>query len=60
MITIVERLLLAGGVVLFGILVYRLGGEAVVTSLHVVGWGIVPIVLQEILALSANPERIDG
>lgn len=54
MITIIERLLLAGGVVLFGILVYRLGGEAVLTNLHVVGWGIVPIVLQEILALSAN------
>lgn len=54
MIALVERLLLAGGVVLFGILVYRLGAEAVLANLAVVGWGIVPIVLQEILALSAN------
>ncbi|MGH7332568.1 MAG: lysylphosphatidylglycerol synthase domain-containing protein [Candidatus Rokuibacteriota bacterium] len=54
MIALVERVLLVGGVVLFGILVYRLGAEAVLANLGVVGWGIVPIVFQEILALSAN------
>jgi len=54
MIRLVERFLLAGGVALFVVLVYRLGGEAVLANLDVVGWGIVLIVLQEILALLAN------
>ena len=50
----IERLLLAGGVVLFCVLLYRLGGQAVLANLQIVGWGIVLIVLQDLLAVSAN------
>jgi uncharacterized membrane protein YbhN (UPF0104 family) len=54
MIRLIERLLLASGVVLFVVLVHRLGGEAVLANLDLVGWGIVLIVLQEIFAFLAN------
>lgn len=50
----VERLLLIAGVGLFVFLLYDLGTRAVLTNLSVVGWGLVPIVLQEILAFLAN------
>ncbi len=51
---IVEHFLLVGGGVLFAYLLYDLGASAVFVNLQVVGWGIVPIVLQEILAFLAN------
>lgn len=47
-------LLLGGGLVLFASLLYDLGAAAVLASLRLVGIGIVPIVLQEILAYTAN------
>jgi uncharacterized membrane protein YbhN (UPF0104 family) len=50
----IERALLAGGIVLFCVLLYRLGGKDVLTSLRIVGWGILLIVLQDILAVAAN------
>ena len=53
-VRILERLLLLGGLGLFAYLLYDLGAASVLTNLRVVGWGIVPIVLQEILAFIAN------
>lgn len=53
-VRMLERLLLIGGLALFAYLLYDLGAATVLTSLRVVGWGIVPIVLQEILAFIAN------
>lgn len=52
--TFVERLLLAGGVVLFCVLLYRLGGWDVLANVQLVGWGLALIVLQDILAVAAN------
>lgn len=49
-----ERLLLIGGFFLFASLLYRLGPGTVLTNAHAVGWGIVLIFLQEILAYTAN------
>ncbi|MBI3770835.1 MAG: flippase-like domain-containing protein [Deltaproteobacteria bacterium] len=51
---IVERVLLAAGLVLLAGLVRRLGGAALVANLRLVGWGIALIVGQEILAVLAN------
>ena len=53
-VRMLERLLLIGGLGLFAYLLYDLGAASVLTNLRVVGWGIVPIVLQEILAFLAN------
>ncbi len=53
-VRMLERLLLIGGLALFAYLLYDLGAAAVLENLRVVGWGIVPIVLQEILAFIAN------
>jgi uncharacterized membrane protein YbhN (UPF0104 family) len=49
-----ERLLLVGGLALFAYLLYDLGAATVLANLRVVGWGIVPIVLQQIFAFVAN------
>lgn len=49
-----ERLLLIGGVGLCAFLIYELGADTLLANLRLVGWGIVPIVLQEILAYTAN------
>lgn len=51
---LVERALLAGGVGLFAFLLYQLGASTVLFNLRLVAWGIVPIVLQEVGALTAN------
>lgn len=51
---VLERLLLVGGLALFAYLIYDLGAASVLGNLGVVGWGIVPIVLQEILPIIAN------
>ena len=49
-----ERALLVGGVALLGVLVYEVGLRAVLDDLRLVGWGIVPIVLQELIAYAFN------
>ena len=44
----------AAGLLLLGGLVHRLGGATLVANLRLVGWGIILIVGQEILAIVAN------
>jgi putative membrane protein len=51
---IAERVFLISGVILFVFLLHELGVRTVVMNLRLVGWGIAPIVLQEILAYMAN------
>lgn len=51
---IAERVLLVGGLVLLAWLIHKLGATAVLANLRLVGWGIVLIVTQEILAYTAN------
>ena len=51
---IAERIFLVGGLALFVFLVGDLGPSTVLKNLRLVGWGIAPIILQEILAYSAN------
>lgn len=53
-VRIAERVLLVGGVVLLIFLVRRLGAATVADNVRLVGWGIVPIILQEIGAHLAN------
>jgi putative membrane protein len=53
-VRLVEWGLLIGGVVLFVFLVRRLGATTVLDNLVLVGLGIIPIVLQETLAYTAN------
>ncbi|MBI2159372.1 MAG: flippase-like domain-containing protein [Candidatus Rokubacteria bacterium] len=53
-VRVLERVLLIGGLALFAYLLYDLGAATVLANLRVVGWGIVPIMLQEILAFLAN------
>jgi putative membrane protein len=53
-IALVERLLLVAGVVLFVVLLYRLGAGAVWSNLRLIGWGFVLIIGQEILAMLFN------
>ncbi len=51
---IIEGAFLVGGFVLWGFLMHALGAATVIGNLRLVGWGIAPIVLQEILAHLAN------
>lgn len=51
---IAEGVFLVGGLVLWGSLLHALGAATVLANLRLVGWGIAPIVLQEILAHLAN------
>ncbi len=51
---IAERLFLLAGLALLVFLFRELGAATVIKNLRLVGWGIAPIVLQEILAYSAN------
>lgn len=51
---ITERLFLIGGLVLLVFLVRELGASAVLANLRLVGWGIIPIVLQESVSYVAN------
>ncbi|HVQ75743.1 MAG TPA: hypothetical protein VMT79_09420, partial [Candidatus Binatia bacterium] len=53
-VRVLERVLLIGGLALFAYLLYDLGAATVLANLRVVGWGVVPMVLQEILAFLAN------
>lgn len=50
----IERLLLAAGIGLFVFLVYQLGAASVLANLRLVGWGILLIIAQESLAITAN------
>jgi putative membrane protein len=49
-----ERAFLIGGLVLLGFLIRELGASSVLANLRLVGWGIVPIILQEAAAYLAN------
>jgi uncharacterized protein (TIRG00374 family) len=51
---ITERLLIAAGLILFGVLVAQLGIGNVLANLQMVGWGIALIIAAEILAFAAN------
>jgi uncharacterized membrane protein YbhN (UPF0104 family) len=51
---LIERLFLVGGVILFILLVRRVGAETVLEDLLLIGWGFVLIIGQEILAYVAN------
>ena len=53
-VRVVERVLFVGGLVLLAVLVYELGPSTVLANLRLVGWGFVPIVLQECMACLAN------
>jgi len=49
-----DRILLVGGVLLFGFLLVELGVREVWANLTLVGWGVALIIAQEILAYGAN------
>ncbi len=51
---VTERLVLAAGLLLFGVLVARLGIDRVIANLQMVGWGIALIIAAEMLAFAAN------
>jgi glycosyltransferase 2 family protein len=53
-LSIAERVCLIGGFMLLVMLWRELGMTTIVANLRLVGWGIVPIVLQECLAYLAN------
>lgn len=50
----VERLLLAAGTILFFVLLYRIGVHKVWNNLWLMGWGFVPVVGQEMVAIAMN------
>ena len=51
---VLEGVLLTAGLVLFGLLLYDFGVATVFANMRLVGWGIVALVLQELLAYTAN------
>ena len=51
---IVEWVFLFGGLVLLGFLIAELGAATVVANLQLVGWGMLPIILQELVSYFAN------
>jgi putative membrane protein len=51
---ITERIFLVGGLVLLAFLVRELGASTVLANLRLVGWGMVPIILQEGVSYLAN------
>jgi uncharacterized membrane protein YbhN (UPF0104 family) len=53
-LSVAERVLLVGGLVLLVWLVRELGADQVLANLRLVGWGIVLIIGQELLAYGAN------
>jgi putative membrane protein len=50
----IEWTLLAAGGVLFVVLLYQLGLRQLAENLALIGWGFVPIIGQEIIAITAN------
>jgi len=53
-VRVLEGVLLAAGLVLFGFLLYDFGPANVLANMRLVGWGIVVLVLQELLGYTAN------
>jgi putative membrane protein len=51
---ITERVFLIGGLVLLVFLIRELGASTVLANLRLVGWGIIPIILQESVSYLAN------
>jgi uncharacterized membrane protein YbhN (UPF0104 family) len=51
---VLEGILLIAGLILFGCLLYDFGIAAILANMRLVGWGIIAIVLQELLAYTAN------
>ena len=51
---ITERVFLVAGLVLLAFLIREIGAAAVLANLRLVGWGIVPIILQECVSYTAN------
>jgi glycosyltransferase 2 family protein len=51
---VVERIVLASGIILFFFLLARLGVDNVLANIRAVGWGILVIIVVEILAFLAN------
>ena len=49
-----ERVFLISGIILLVVLFRELGVQTVLGNLHLVGWGIAPIIMQELLAHIAN------
>jgi hypothetical protein len=49
-----EGLLLIAGLILFGLLLYNFGVATVLANVRLVGWGMIVLVLQEILIYTAN------
>jgi len=53
-VRVAEWAFLCGGLVLLAFLIRELGAATVVANLQLVGWGMVPIILQELAAYLAN------
>ena len=51
---ITERVFLVAGLVLLAFLIREVGAAAVLANLRLVGWGIVPIIMQECVSYTAN------
>lgn len=51
---LIERLLLIAGTILFFVLLYRIGAGKVWENLWLMGWGFVPVLGQEIVAITLN------
>ena len=51
---ITERVFLVGGLVLLAFLIRELGASTVLANLRLVGWGMIPIILQESVSYLAN------
>lgn len=52
--SLVERFFLLGGIVLFAVLILRIGFRTVLENLRLIGWGFTLIIAQELLAATAN------
>jgi len=51
---LIERILLVGGTILFFVLLYRIGIGNVWQNLSLMGWGFVPVLAQELIAITLN------
>jgi glycosyltransferase 2 family protein len=52
--SLVERFFLLAGIVLFAVLILRIGLHSVLENLRLIGWGFALIIAQEVLAATAN------
>lgn len=53
-LALIEKLLLVAGTILFFVLVYRIGAGKVWENLWLMGWGFVPVLGQELVAILLN------